>query len=240
MKPIPEGEREGHQMPMTQPAKRILLIDDNEDLLALLQLSLLKLGFEVVTAASGSKGLEILTDRQVDLVIVDYKMPDMDGGVVTQEIRRIQPLTPIMMYSAALEEVPAKVLELVDEFISKQEPFSNLVYHLAKVAVRPNRPRRALPRYPVRTSFLVIDEVPANAVSYGESSDLSEGGMGGLLEQKLDLPLQRVVLLRVTLSAENALTMRASLRYRAGARHGFQFLDLTAAQLRMIRSSLSS
>lgn len=226
---------------MTQSAKRILLIDDNEDLLALLQLSLRRLGFEVVTAASGSQGLEILADRQVDLVIVDYKMPDMDGGVVTQEIRRIQPLTPIMMYSAALEEVPAKVLELVDEFISKQEPFSNLVYHLAKVAVRPNRPRRAFPRYPVQTSFLIIDdEAPANAVSYGESSDLSEGGMGGILEQKLDLPLQRVVLLRVTLSAETALTTRASLRHRAGARHGFQFLDLTAAQLQIVRSSLSS
>src|SRR6476620_9354651 len=119
--------------PVTRSRKGILVIDDNEDMLSLLELSLQGFGFKVLIAASGQKGLAAIAAEQVDLVILDYRMPEMDGEAVAREIRRLNPHIPIIMYSAALEEIPGRVLELVDEFVSKQEPISSLVYYIPRV-----------------------------------------------------------------------------------------------------------
>jgi CheY-like chemotaxis protein len=175
------------------------------------------------------------------LIVVDYKMPDMDGEKVAEEIRRVSPLTPILMYSGALEELPARALELVDEFVSKQEPFSNLLYHIRTIGLRPYRRKRFFPRYTIQLPFLVIhDESPGSAVFYGESSDLSEGGIGGTLDEELEIAVHGMVLVRIAISSDLALTARASLRHRLGHRYGFQFHDLSAAQQQIIRESLAS
>ena len=225
--------------PVTRARKRILVIDDNEDMLSLLELSLQGFGFKVLIAASGQRGLAAIAAQQVDLVILDYRMPEMDGEAVAREIRRLNPQIPIIMYSAALEEIPGRVLELVDEFVSKQEPISSLVYHIPRVGLGPSRPRRISPRHPFHVPFLVLDEGLANGlVLHGESIDLSEDGIGGTLDGQL--PAGKVVRLQISLAAEAAVAARASVRYRAGARHGFKFLELTRSQLQSIRRSLSS
>lgn len=224
---------------MIPPKKRILIIDDNQALLSVLEVSLEGFGFKVLTAASGRRALATLAIEHVDLVIVDYKMPEMDGEVVARQVRHISPLTPIIMYSGALEEVPQRVLDLVDEFVSKQEPLSSLVYLIGRIIGGPPRPRRGLPRYPFRVPFLALkDESAGDTVFSGESIDLSEGGMGGILEG--DLPTGRVVQLQLALGSELAVGMRATVRYRVGAHYGFQFTDLTPAQRQSIRQSLSS
>jgi CheY-like chemotaxis protein len=225
---------------MAVTTQSILLIDDNQDLLSLLQLCLQRLGFQVLIANSGPKALAIMAREQVDVVVVDYKMPDMDGGQVAQEIRRVTPSMPILMYSGALEEPPNRVLELVDEFVSKQEPFSNLLHHIRNVPLRSQRRTRVLLRYPINLSFLVIcDELRGGAVFYGESINMSEGGLGGILDEGLEIPVDARVLLRLAIFSQDALTARASLRHRTGRRYGFQFVDLTAAQLQAIRASLA-
>lgn len=224
---------------MIPPKRRILIIDDNQDLLSVLEMALGSFGFKVLTAASGKKALATLASERIDLVIVDYKMPGMDGEVVTRQVRQISPLTPIIMYSGALEEVPPRVLDLVDEFVSKQEPLSSLVHLIARLIVGPPRPRRGLPRFPFRVPFLALDDGAVGHVVFsGESSDLSEGGMGGILDG--DLPTGRVVHLQIALGSELAVGMRAAVRYRVGAQYGFQFIDLTPAQRQSIRHSLSS
>lgn len=221
-------------------SQSILLIDDNDELLSLLQLWLQRLGFTVLTAKGGREALAIAAKDHVDVVVVDYKMPEMDGEQVAQEIRRIKPTTPILMYSGALDELPARALEMVDEFVSKQEPFSNLLFHITNVRLRPHRRRRAFLRYPVHVSFLVIcDEAPGSAVFYGESKDMSEGGIGGILDEELEMPVHGKVLLRLAISSQAALTAPARLRHRAGRRYGFQFDELTPAQLQAIRTSLA-
>jgi CheY-like chemotaxis protein len=225
---------------MTLPSRNILLIDDNEGLLSLLQLWLQRFGFKVWTANDGSKGLEMVAAQPVELVVVDYKMPEMDGEQVAQAIRRIKPSMPIVMYSGALEELPDHALDLVDEFVSKQEPFSNLLYQIQKATFKAHRRTRTFLRHSVHLPFLVIsDEVAGSAVFYGESRDMSEGGIGGILDEELEIPVNEKVLIRVAISSKDAVTARASLRHRVGRRYGFQFVDLTAAQRQMIRASLT-
>lgn len=223
---------------MTVSRKSILFIDDNKDLLSLMQLSLQGKGFNVLIASNGPEGLHIIARQPVDLVIVDYKMPDMDGEAVTHAVRRMRPLMPIIMYSGALEDIPSRVLELVDEFISKQEPFTNLLYQIPRVVVRGDRPRRGSPRYRIRLPFVVWEGQATTGRSelfHGESSDLGEGGMRGVLEG--EVPVLETVRVHLVLPT-TMLETRAAIRHRSGQSYGFQFLDLTAPQREAIKRSL--
>src|SRR5579859_6498885 len=95
----------------------LLCIDDNEDLLECEKAFLESFGYVVLTAASGGKGIELASIYPVDVVIVDYLMPEMNGEEVAIEMRRLNPQAPIIMLSAT-RDVPAQALKLVDAFIT--------------------------------------------------------------------------------------------------------------------------
>lgn len=63
------------------PSAVVLCIDDNEDLLECEKAFLESFGYTVLTAPSGSKGLELASMHSVDVVIVDYLMPEMNGVI---------------------------------------------------------------------------------------------------------------------------------------------------------------
>lgn len=67
--------------------KRILLIDDDEDMLAMTERWLEKGGYEVVKAVSGKEALDILNHQKPDLILLDYAMPEMNGPEVLAAIR---------------------------------------------------------------------------------------------------------------------------------------------------------
>jgi len=96
----------------------VLCIDDNQDLLECEKAFLETFGFTVLTAPTGGKGLELASIHSVDVVIVDYYMPEMNGQEVAIEMRRIKPQAVIIMLSAALD-VPKQALNWVDAFVAK-------------------------------------------------------------------------------------------------------------------------
>jgi CheY-like chemotaxis protein len=67
--------------------KRILLIDDDEDMLAMTGRWLEKGGYEVMKAASGKEALDKISSDRPDLILLDYAMPEMDGPAVLAAIR---------------------------------------------------------------------------------------------------------------------------------------------------------
>jgi len=67
---------------------RVLVVEDNEDNLALVTFILRSHGHEVLPALSGREGLELVRAHQVDLVLLDIQLPDMDGQIVAQKIRQ--------------------------------------------------------------------------------------------------------------------------------------------------------
>lgn len=85
-------------------AYRILMIDDDREMLTLGRLILEREGFEVISAHSGLSGLDILNkdDHQVDLVLLDIMMLGMDGWQVLQLLRKNEKLThiPVIMLTA--------------------------------------------------------------------------------------------------------------------------------------------
>lgn len=89
-----------------EPTSKILLVDDEEDLLELLQYALTKAGYEVVTALDGVSGLKTAREERPDLIVLDIMMPRMDGIELCNRLREDAHLrlTPILMLTARSDE----------------------------------------------------------------------------------------------------------------------------------------
>ena len=110
----------------------LLCIDDNQDVLDCERAFLETFGYTVLTALSGRKGLELASVHAVDVVIVDYVMPEMNGQEFAIKMKRLRPQAPIIMLSAALD-VPKEALNLVDAFIAKDHLSSQLLPMIAQL-----------------------------------------------------------------------------------------------------------
>jgi CheY-like chemotaxis protein len=110
----------------------LLCIDDNQDVLDCEKAFLETFGYSVLTALSGRKGLELASVHPVDVVIVDYVMPEMNGQEFAVKMKRLRPQAPIIMLSAELD-VPKEALNLVDAFIAKDHLSSQLLPMIAQL-----------------------------------------------------------------------------------------------------------
>ena len=101
----------------------VLLIEDEEEIADLLRLVFEKEGFRLLHAASGEKGLEVLTQRTPRAVLLDLGLPGMDGMEVCRRIRSTSEV-PIIMLTARDDEIDKVVgLEIgADDYVTK--PFS--------------------------------------------------------------------------------------------------------------------
>ncbi len=86
--------------------KKILLIDDEQDILEILSYNLEKEGYEVSTATNGTEGIEKAKEIIPDLILLDVMMPEKDGIETCQDLRKIKELqkTLIVFLSARSEE----------------------------------------------------------------------------------------------------------------------------------------
>jgi CheY-like chemotaxis protein len=110
----------------------LLCIDDNEDVLECEKSFLESFGYTVLIAPSGGKGLELASEYPVDVVILDYFMPEMNGQEVAVAMRRLKPQAPIIMLSGAVD-VPEQALKWVDAFIAKDCLASQLLPTIAQL-----------------------------------------------------------------------------------------------------------
>jgi two-component system, OmpR family, alkaline phosphatase synthesis response regulator PhoP len=103
--------------------KRILVVDDEPNIVELLRLYLEKEGFAVVAARDGDEALALHARHDPDLVVLDLMLPKRDGFEVCRELRR-RGDTPILMLTARSDDVDAIVgLELgADDYVTK--PFN--------------------------------------------------------------------------------------------------------------------
>lgn len=78
----------------------ILLIDDEESILTSLKSFLLRRGYNIYTANNGTKGLEIIKENTIDLVLTDYRMPEKNGLEVLEETKKINPNIDVVVITA--------------------------------------------------------------------------------------------------------------------------------------------
>ena len=76
---------------------RLLLADDEEDLVTFLAHRLRKRGIDVTMALSGAEAVSAATEMKFDVAVVDLKMPDMDGITVIENLKSLQPFVEVLM-----------------------------------------------------------------------------------------------------------------------------------------------
>jgi DNA-binding NtrC family response regulator len=79
---------------------RILVVEDRENLLRLVETTLVEAGFEVDVAADGESGIELATASSYDLVLTDLKLPAASGLDLLRAVKRAQPATPVVVFTA--------------------------------------------------------------------------------------------------------------------------------------------
>ena len=103
--------------------KKVLVVDDNNDLRIVVSKMLSRLGYEVSSADSGENGLGIFLEKKFDIVLSDYEMPGIDGIAFACSVKKSSPRTPVViMTGAGKESVFSRKSTAVDEVISK--PFT--------------------------------------------------------------------------------------------------------------------
>ncbi|MFZ5591225.1 MAG: response regulator transcription factor, partial [Bacillota bacterium] len=102
---------------------RVLVIDDDPKITALLRRALTFEGYEVITAASGQEGIDMALQENPDLVVLDIMLPGLDGWEVCRQLRQ-HSTVPILMLTAR-DEVADRVKGLnlgADDYLVK--PFA--------------------------------------------------------------------------------------------------------------------
>ena len=100
--------------------RKILIVDDEKNIVDIIAFNLKKEGYTVITAADGEEGVQKAMEENPDLILLDIMMPKMDGYEVCKKIRE-KKNTPIIMLTARAEELD-KVLGLelgADDYVTK-------------------------------------------------------------------------------------------------------------------------
>lgn len=153
----------------------ILIIDDDVDICTLLQRFLERKNFSVTTAFKGEEGVSKALESQFDLVLTDFRLPDLDGIAIIQEIKAVKASLPIIVITGysdvnqAVKSIQEGAFEYVTKPIYPEEILNQIESAMKKNAspsvVEPDEPRKA----PNQTSLRAKkQERPAKSASESE------------------------------------------------------------------------
>jgi DNA-binding response OmpR family regulator len=113
--------------------KRILVLDDEEHIRALYTMELEDEGYRVTAVGECRKGLDRIKKGEVDLLILDIRMPDMDGREVLSQVRDIDIKLPIVISSAYPKYKQEFGVWAADDFFVKEHDLTELKEKIRKL-----------------------------------------------------------------------------------------------------------
>ena len=122
-------------------AETLLYVDDDVRRREVVSARLGLLGYQVLIASNGEDALKVFSDSHVDLAVVDYYMPGMNGDLVTMAMKHLKPEVPVIIFSGTFT-LCEMVLALVDGFVSTSNEPEALLNKIAEV-LKPRRPAQA-------------------------------------------------------------------------------------------------
>ena len=154
--------------------EKILIIEDEEDLVKGLKLNLLDEGYEVDYALNGKEGLEKALNEKPDLILLDIMLPGMNGLEICKELRQLKLDIPILMLTAKGEEIDKVIgLEIgADDYISKPFSIRELLARVKAHLRRENRGGEAVPSL-VQLETVKIDFGHYKVIREGDETDLT-------------------------------------------------------------------
>ena len=113
-----------------RPTAHVLLVDDDERQLKLRATILEAYGYSAHTATGASDALSTAEREHVDIAVVDYNMPMMNGCALASHLKASDPQLKVILLSAALC-VPAHEMSSIDKFVSKTAGVPELLHAIA-------------------------------------------------------------------------------------------------------------
>ena len=159
---------------MTQ---RILVIEDERDIADLIDLHLRDLDYAVTVARDGNAGLRQATSRRWDMIILDLRLPGIDGLEICRQIRRESQYVPILMLTSKSSELDRVVgLEVgADDYVTKPFSVLELKARVRAMLRRSQLPETARDRSPptVKVGNVTIDPATRHATVRDEAVELT-------------------------------------------------------------------
>jgi CheY-like chemotaxis protein len=121
----------------------VLCIDDFKPGLQTRKSLLEQFGFNVLIASSGAEGLELLNHHNVDAIVLDYRMPGMNGEELAIRVRKVFKNIPLLLLSGAVMEIPSNLRKIVDCQLMKGDPPGMLIEALDSVTRTTGEQRRS-------------------------------------------------------------------------------------------------
>jgi DNA-binding response OmpR family regulator len=117
--------------------KRILVVDDDQNMVKYIQIELNRAGYNAIGAYSGKEALSILNKTSVDLAVIDIMMPGLDGFEVTREIKNICEV-PVILLTARhhIEDKEKGFQSGTDDYVVKPFEFKELLYRIQAILRR--------------------------------------------------------------------------------------------------------
>jgi len=118
-------------------AKKILVVDDEEDVREIVKARLIFQGYEVLTAEDGSTALAMAKREKPDLIILDIMMPNMDGYTTLRELRKDKEIgnTPVIILSVKEKDKMEDIFyfQNISDYIEKPFDSEELIEKVKKV-----------------------------------------------------------------------------------------------------------
>nr|WP_068169691.1 MULTISPECIES: response regulator transcription factor [Neokomagataea] len=163
---------ESHEAVLRQsePAIRLLLIEDDDSIAAEVVAELEARGYGVTRASTGLEGVDEAISRRYDLMVVDRMLPELDGLSVIERLRREQIMTPVLVLSA-LSAVDDRVNGLKaggDDYLTKPFAMEELAARLEALLRRPTDSRETV----LRVGPIEMDLIERKVFREGREVDL--------------------------------------------------------------------
>ncbi len=161
---------------------KVLIIDDEEGIRKVLDITLTDAGYDVLTAAGGEEGLSLCEEAGPHIVITDIRMPGMDGLEVLRRIKRQFPDREVIVATAFGDmDVAVRALQLeASDFITKPIGNDALLVALERAKKR-FRMRRELREYTELLERRLLSTAKELANTFDYQKNLIEGSMDGIL-----------------------------------------------------------
>ena len=117
---------------------RLLIVDDEKDFVEMFSLRLTRQGEKVFTAFSGEEALKVLKETAVDVVILDIRMPGMDGIETLKEIKAMHPLVEVIMLTGhgSTETAVEGMKSGAFDYLMKPADFEDITLKIAAAGKR--------------------------------------------------------------------------------------------------------
>jgi len=151
---------------------KLLLIEDEPSVVSFIRRSLTEEGYDVSVALDGNAGLQMATDNNFQLIILDVMLPGMNGMAVCKELRKQQDTTPILMLTAlgSTENVVAGLDAGADDYLVKPFKQAELLARIRSLLRRqPDATPAATPSSVLKIADLELDLNTKSASRGGET-----------------------------------------------------------------------